>query len=103
MLLCCPFLLLSLICLALVNTESFLFPADTPVPFIEGDLVNVTWNVVTPRLSLFEVCGYNVSCLESEFLCLQDRIPLGTEYFWIRDGDTTYLSPSYSSRANSIS
>jgi hypothetical protein len=38
--------------------------------FNENDLVNVTWNFTTPRLSLYQICALNgivdVICLECE-------------------------------------
>lgn len=48
--------LLALSSLAQVRAEGFTYPTDTQNAFIEGDLVNVTWDVVAPRISLYEVC-----------------------------------------------
>ncbi|KAB8276977.1 hypothetical protein BDV30DRAFT_235224 [Aspergillus minisclerotigenes] len=36
---------------------NFTFPTESERRFIVGDQVNVTWNVVTPRISLYEECG----------------------------------------------
>ncbi|KAE8386794.1 hypothetical protein BDV23DRAFT_162485 [Aspergillus alliaceus] len=35
----------------------FTFPTDLDKRFIVGDQINVTWDVVTPRISLYERCG----------------------------------------------
>lgn len=39
-----------------VQAEGFTFPNSQEYEFIVGDLVNVSWDVVTPRFSLYEVC-----------------------------------------------
>lgn len=40
-----------------VSAGNFTFPTDFGSRFIVGDQVNVTWDVVTPRISLYEYCG----------------------------------------------
>ncbi|KAE8359136.1 hypothetical protein BDV27DRAFT_149832 [Aspergillus caelatus] len=40
-----------------VSAENFTFPTEFGSRFIVGDQVNVTWDVVTPRISLYEYCG----------------------------------------------
>ncbi|OKL61990.1 hypothetical protein UA08_02548 [Talaromyces atroroseus] len=47
-----------------VRAEGFTFPTDQEDEFIVGDLVNVTWDVVTARFSLYESCETAVA-LES--------------------------------------
>jgi hypothetical protein len=49
-----------------VLAEGFTFPTSDEYEFIVGDLVNVTWNVVTARFSLYEVCDTAV-VLECEY------------------------------------
>ncbi|RAL04510.1 uncharacterized protein BO80DRAFT_398788 [Aspergillus ibericus CBS 121593] len=44
-----------------VRAEGFTFPTSTEYEFIVGDLVNVSWNVVTSRVSLYEVCSSAVA------------------------------------------
>ncbi|PWY83379.1 hypothetical protein BO70DRAFT_352243 [Aspergillus heteromorphus CBS 117.55] len=39
------------------RAEGFTFPTEKADEFITGDLVNVSWNVVTSRMSLYEVCS----------------------------------------------
>ncbi|PYH86735.1 hypothetical protein BO82DRAFT_428120 [Aspergillus uvarum CBS 121591] len=51
------FLLLSTSQLCLVHADGFTFPTDDVYQFIVGDLVNVTWDWVSPRISLYEVCS----------------------------------------------
>lgn len=53
-------LLLFLLCcchLPVVDAEGFTFPTNDDNVFIVGDVVNVTWDVSTPRLSLYEACN----------------------------------------------
>ena len=50
----------------LVRAEGFTFPTSTEDEFIVGDLVNVSWNVVSSRISLYEVCSSAVA-LESKY------------------------------------
>ncbi|EHA25000.1 hypothetical protein ASPNIDRAFT_55190 [Aspergillus niger ATCC 1015] len=47
----------------LVQAESFTYPTATEYEFIVGDLVNVSWDVVTSRVSLYEVCNTKISLL----------------------------------------
>ncbi|RAH84626.1 hypothetical protein BO86DRAFT_407583 [Aspergillus japonicus CBS 114.51] len=42
---------------SLVYADGFTFPTDDVYQFIVGDLVNVTWDWVSPRISLYEVCS----------------------------------------------
>ncbi|KAF7590013.1 hypothetical protein BBP40_003401 [Aspergillus hancockii] len=39
-----------------IEAGSFTFPTPSEYRFIVGDDVNVTWDVVTPRISLYELC-----------------------------------------------
>ncbi|KAE8383311.1 hypothetical protein BDV26DRAFT_303567 [Aspergillus bertholletiae] len=40
-----------------IAARSFTFPTNAEHRFIVGDQVNITWDVVTPRISLYEECG----------------------------------------------
>ncbi|OGM42552.1 hypothetical protein ABOM_007923 [Aspergillus bombycis] len=40
-----------------VTAGGFTFPTESQYRFIVGDQVNITWDVVTPRISLYEECG----------------------------------------------
>lgn len=51
-LICLPLLALA----PLVRAEGFTYPVGDTI-FIEGDLVNVTWDIVSPRISLYESCA----------------------------------------------
>ncbi|RDK45867.1 hypothetical protein M752DRAFT_210129 [Aspergillus phoenicis ATCC 13157] len=57
----CILLVLQYRCL--VQAESFTYPTATEYEFIVGDLVNVSWDVVTSRVSLYEVCNTKISLL----------------------------------------
>ncbi|PWY63119.1 hypothetical protein BO83DRAFT_371548 [Aspergillus eucalypticola CBS 122712] len=56
-------LLLALQCTCFVRAESFTYPTATEYQFIVGDLVNVSWDVVTSRVSLYEVCNTKIPLL----------------------------------------
>ncbi|RAK84487.1 hypothetical protein BO79DRAFT_158351 [Aspergillus costaricaensis CBS 115574] len=56
-------LLLALQCTCFVRAESFTYPTAKEYQFIVGDLVNVSWDVVTSRISLYEVCNTKISLL----------------------------------------
>ncbi|GFN11492.1 transcription factor domain family protein [Aspergillus tubingensis] len=56
-------LLLALQCTCFVRAESFTYPTAKEYQFIVGDLVNVSWDVVTSRVSLYEVCNTKVPLL----------------------------------------
>jgi hypothetical protein len=45
---------------------NFTFPTEDQSRFIVADLVNVTWDVVAPRISLYQTCGSNDRMLEGE-------------------------------------
>lgn len=49
---------------------NFTFPTEAENRFIVADLVNVTWDVVAPLVSLYESCGANVRALEGEAVYL---------------------------------
>ncbi|KAF3401659.1 hypothetical protein F1880_010068 [Penicillium rolfsii] len=55
---------------------NFTFPTEAENQFIVADLVNVTWNVVAPLVSLYESCGSNDRILE-------DTIINNSSYVWI--------------------
>ncbi|PYI00454.1 hypothetical protein BO78DRAFT_330011 [Aspergillus sclerotiicarbonarius CBS 121057] len=57
-----------------VRAEGFTFPTSTEDEFIVGDLVNVSWNVVTSRVSLYEVC--------SEAVPLELNVTNDYSYIW---------------------
>jgi hypothetical protein len=44
----------------------FTFPTADENRFRVADLVNVTWDVVAPLISLYETCGSNDRALEGE-------------------------------------
>lgn len=46
--------------LPVVRADGFIFPTSQEDEFIVGDLVNVTWDVDTPRFSLYEVCATSI-------------------------------------------
>ena len=56
-------LLLPLQYRCLARAESFTYPTATEYQFIVGDLVNVSWDVVTSRVSLYEVCNTKIPLL----------------------------------------
>ena len=56
-------LLLALQCTCFVRAESFTYPTAKEYQFIVGDLVNVSWDVVTSRVSLYEVCNTKIPLL----------------------------------------
>ncbi|PYH63793.1 EGFR-like transmembrane domain-containing protein [Aspergillus vadensis CBS 113365] len=56
-------LLLSLQYNCLARAESFTYPTAKEYQFIVGDLVNVSWDVVTSRVSLYEVCNTKIPLL----------------------------------------
>ncbi|OJJ69838.1 hypothetical protein ASPBRDRAFT_208555 [Aspergillus brasiliensis CBS 101740] len=56
-------ILLALQYRCLVQAESFTYPTATEFQFIVGDLVNVSWDVLTSRVSLYEVCNTQVPLL----------------------------------------
>jgi hypothetical protein len=43
---------------------NFTFPTEDEYRFEVADLVNVTWGVVAPLISLYESCGSNDHALE---------------------------------------
>ncbi|KAE8151680.1 hypothetical protein BDV25DRAFT_138603 [Aspergillus avenaceus] len=43
---------------------NFTYPTETEYRFRDGDQVNVTWDVVTPRLNLWELCWKNLWILQ---------------------------------------
>lgn len=45
---------------------NFTFPTEAVSRFIVADLVNVTWNVLAPLVSLYESCGSDDRALEGE-------------------------------------
>ncbi|PYH40876.1 uncharacterized protein BP01DRAFT_408840 [Aspergillus saccharolyticus JOP 1030-1] len=63
--------LLSTVHRGLVRAEGFTYPTQDSHKYLVGDLVNVTWDLITPRISLYEECAtpvlleYNVSNTQS--------------------------------------
>lgn len=49
---------------------NFTFPTEAESRFRVADLVNVTWDVVAPLVSLYETCGSNDRALEGEAVYL---------------------------------
>lgn len=43
---------------------NFTFPTEAESTFRVADLVNVTWDVIAPLVSLYETCGTNDRALE---------------------------------------
>ncbi|KAL2215410.1 hypothetical protein M432DRAFT_625529 [Thermoascus aurantiacus ATCC 26904] len=75
-------LLLLLLCcrhLPVVDAEGFTFPTNDDNVFIVGDVVNVTWDVSTPRLSLYEACN--------EVLELEHNVTNKYFYLWTANRD----------------
>ncbi|BDD56158.1 hypothetical protein MPDQ_000979 [Monascus purpureus] len=68
-LICLPLLALA----PLVRAEGFTYPVGDTI-FIEGDLVNVTWDIVSPRISLYESCA--------EAIPLEVNITNPYSYIW---------------------
>ncbi|KAL3440145.1 hypothetical protein BJX65DRAFT_300699 [Aspergillus insuetus] len=54
---------------------NFTFPTENQNRFIVADLVNVTWDVVAPVISLYESCG-------TEDHVLQDQVNNSYSYVW---------------------
>jgi hypothetical protein len=50
---------------------NFTFPTEAVFRFIVADLVNVTWDVVAPLVSLYESCGGDDRALEGEIVLHQ--------------------------------
>lgn len=46
--------------------KNFTFPTETESRFKVADLVNVTWDVLAPLVSLYESCGNNNRALEGK-------------------------------------
>ncbi|KAE8136637.1 hypothetical protein BDV38DRAFT_271976 [Aspergillus pseudotamarii] len=63
-----------------VSAENFTFPTDFGSRFIVGDQVNVTWDVVTPRISLYEACG-------TEQWIISQNVVNHYSYVWIANRD----------------
>jgi hypothetical protein len=55
---------------------NFTFPTEAEYRFIVADLVNVTWDVVAPLISLYERCGSNDHALEGEVVYLTCTVVL---------------------------
>ncbi|KAL5045079.1 hypothetical protein BDW71DRAFT_90749 [Aspergillus fruticulosus] len=54
---------------------TFTYPTESEYRFIVADLVNVTWTVNAPIISLYESCGENDDIL-------QDQTPNNASYIW---------------------
>ncbi|KJK64256.1 hypothetical protein P875_00138354 [Aspergillus parasiticus SU-1] len=50
-------IILSIFWIEGIAAGNFTFPTESESRFIVGDQVNVTWDVATPRISLYEECG----------------------------------------------
>ncbi|RAL08480.1 uncharacterized protein BO97DRAFT_446121 [Aspergillus homomorphus CBS 101889] len=59
---------------SLVRAEGFTFPNDGNDRFIVGDLVNVTWDIVSARVSLYEMCATAV--------LLESNVSNTESYIW---------------------
>ncbi|KAL3474754.1 hypothetical protein BJX99DRAFT_230961 [Aspergillus californicus] len=55
---------------------NFTFPTEDEYQFIVADLVNVTWDVVAPVISLYESCG-------TKNRILQEQITNNHSYVWV--------------------
>jgi hypothetical protein len=59
-----------ILCTTRIQAGNFTFPTPSEYRFIVGDEVNVTWDVVTPRISLYEECGTDHWILARKFFYL---------------------------------
>ncbi|OOO06028.1 hypothetical protein OAory_01016890 [Aspergillus oryzae] len=50
-------IILSIFWIEGIAAGNFTFPTESESRFIVGDQVNITWDVLTPRISLYEECG----------------------------------------------
>ncbi|RAK75332.1 uncharacterized protein BO72DRAFT_478917 [Aspergillus fijiensis CBS 313.89] len=69
----------------LVRAEGFTFPTTDVNEFIVGDLVNVTWDTVSPRISLYEMCATAV-LLESNVSNTQSYVWNATRDHYTESG-----------------
>ncbi|RAH43570.1 uncharacterized protein BO95DRAFT_444952, partial [Aspergillus brunneoviolaceus CBS 621.78] len=69
----------------LVRAEGFTFPTTDVDEFIVGDLVNVTWDTVSPRISLYEMCATAV-LLESNVSNTQSYVWNATRDHYTESG-----------------
>ncbi|OJK02153.1 hypothetical protein ASPACDRAFT_58516 [Aspergillus aculeatus ATCC 16872] len=69
----------------LVRGEGFTFPTTDVDEFIVGDLVNVTWDSVSPRISLYEMCATAV-LLESNVSNTQSYVWNATRDHYTESG-----------------
>jgi hypothetical protein len=53
---------------------NFTFPTEAEHRFIVADLVNVTWDVVAPVISLYERCGKNNRMIQGDVHLTPDEI-----------------------------
>ncbi|KAL4901758.1 hypothetical protein BDW74DRAFT_69695 [Aspergillus multicolor] len=63
-----------------LGAGNFTFPTDSVYQFIVADLVNVTWTVDAPVISLYETCG------RKDYI-LEDQIPNNNSYVWTATRD----------------
>ncbi|KAJ5117816.1 hypothetical protein N7448_011448 [Penicillium atrosanguineum] len=72
---------------------NFTFPTEAEYRFIVADLVNVTWDVVAPLISLYEICGSNEHALEERKTNNYSYVWIATRDNYVEDGCSFMLQP----------
>ncbi|KAL2802579.1 hypothetical protein BJX63DRAFT_440792 [Aspergillus granulosus] len=84
---------------------NFTFPTEDEYQFIVADLVNITWDVVAPVVSLYESCGSNDRVLEEQVSNNYSYVWTATRKDYVESGCNFMLQPftsDYESYGNNI-
>ncbi|KAL4744794.1 hypothetical protein BDW72DRAFT_74559 [Aspergillus terricola var. indicus] len=72
---------------------NFTFPTETENRFIVADLVNVTWDVVAPVISLYENCGTNGRMIQEQIMNNYSFVWTATRKGYVESGCNFMLQP----------
>ncbi|KAL4800856.1 hypothetical protein BDV19DRAFT_352246 [Aspergillus venezuelensis] len=73
--------------------RNFTYPTATEYQFIVADLVNVTWDVTAPVISLYELCGINERLLQEQHTNNYSYVWTATREGYVESGCEFMLQP----------
>ncbi|CAG7973048.1 unnamed protein product [Penicillium nalgiovense] len=72
---------------------NFTFPTEAERRFRVADLVNITWDVVAPLISLYETCGSNDRAIEERTTNKYSYVWIATRKNYVESGCSFVLQP----------
>ncbi|KAL4787059.1 hypothetical protein BJX76DRAFT_354471 [Aspergillus varians] len=72
---------------------NFTFPTEAKNRFTVADLVNVTWDVVAPRISLYESCGNDDRMIQEQIMNNYSYVWTATRKGYVESGCNFMLQP----------